>query len=82
MSVSVTLNNRDAIGVTYDIIRATGTSQTGIPLPAGQAATLNALHPRDRVNLYRAGNTLDYSYTVSTTPPPSFKFESGAWQSE
>jgi len=82
MSVSITLNNRDAMSVTYDVIRAAGTSQTGIPLPAGQAATLNNLHPRDRLNLYRPGGILDYSYTVSTTPPPSFKFEGGAWQSE
>ena len=82
MTVAVTLNNRAAVGVTYDIVRATGPSQTGVPLPAGQAVTLATLRPRDRLNLYRAGPALDYSYVVSTTPPPSFKFEAGAWTSE
>ncbi len=65
----ITINNKDTVTVSYDLVLANGTVQGAVNIPATTTVSLS-LHPRDRINLYRAagGNpaSLDYSYVVST----------------
>jgi len=78
-NLSITLNNKGSVIVSYILVLANGTVQPAVNIAVG-ATTMPplTLRPKDRLNLYRAadGVTLDYSYMVSTSPK-TFDFKDG-----
>jgi type II secretory pathway pseudopilin PulG len=80
LSYTITLNNKGAGTVSYNLVLADGTIQAAVNIIAGATATLTNRRARDRVNLYRAagGVTLDYSYVLSTTGK-TFDFNGTNW---
>jgi len=68
-SLTLTLNNKGSVPVSYNLVLADGTIQPWVDIAVGATATLANRHPKDRLNLYRAagGMNLDYSYVVSTS---------------
>ncbi|MFT3867363.1 MAG: type II secretion system protein [Nibricoccus sp.] len=70
-NLTFVLNNRGTAQVSYSFILADGTTQGPFNLAAPIApATNNGINvtcrPRDRINLFRPGPILDYSYVVPT----------------
>ncbi len=79
-SLTITLNNRGATTVSYNIVLANGTIQPPVNILAGASAILPGQIPKELFNLYRAagGVTLDYSYVLSTTGK-TFDFNGTNW---
>lgn len=89
-ALTITLNNKTPIAAappapavpatnaSYRITLANGTVQAVQPVNATVTATLNNMHARDRIDLYRAAGILDSSYVLSTNSK-SFDFNGTNW---
>lgn len=84
-SLTVILNNKGTVPVSYNVVLADGTNQIALNLPApiAPATTTTAnvtLRPKDRINLYRSANGVnqDFSYVVSiNSTGQTFNFNAG-----
>ncbi len=90
LSLTITLNNKTpvaavppapavpATNASYRITLANGTVQAVQPVNSTVTVTLNAMRPRDRIDLYRAAGVLDSSYVLSTNSK-TFDFNGTNW---
>jgi prepilin-type N-terminal cleavage/methylation domain-containing protein len=89
-ALTITLNNKTPIAAappapavpatnaSYRITLANGTVQAVQPVNSTVTTTLNNMHARDRIDLYRAAGILDSSYVLSTNSK-SFDFNGTNW---